>query len=137
MSAANDLLSNDQHAIKSASLITRTKGIFEVDVNDQTLYSKHHAGRHAEPGEALHLFEDRHRIELNSTDSEKTIFLQTARIKWGVIEPWGFPRCRRAVVNDKRFWVAVNMHVTPEPAQCSPRVGECALPNVCRLSWSR
>ena len=59
MSAANDLLSNYQHVIKSVSLITGSKGIFEVDVDDQTLFSKHHAGRHAEPGEVLRLFEER------------------------------------------------------------------------------
>jgi len=58
VSAANDLLSNYQHVIKSVSLITGSKGIFEVDVDDQTLYSKHKAGRHAEPGEVLRLFED-------------------------------------------------------------------------------
>ena len=58
MSAANDLLSNYQHVIKSVSLITGSKGIFEVDVDDQTLFSKHQAGRHAEPGEVLSLFED-------------------------------------------------------------------------------
>ena len=33
-----------------------TKGIFDLKVNGETLYSKHNTGRHAEDGEALRLF---------------------------------------------------------------------------------
>ena len=60
MSAASDLLSKYQHVIESLTLVTGTKGIFEVEVDGEVLYSKHATGRHAEPGEVLELFRDRY-----------------------------------------------------------------------------
>ena len=60
MSAANDLLSTYQHVIGSLTLVTGSKGVFDVEVDGEMLYSKHATGRHAEPGEVLELFRDRH-----------------------------------------------------------------------------
>jgi len=60
VSAASDLLSNYQHVIESLTLVTGVKGVFDVVVDDDVLYSKHATGRHAEPGEVLQLFRDRY-----------------------------------------------------------------------------
>ncbi len=59
MSAIDDLLSNYQHVIGSLTVVTGAKGVFDVRVDDDILYSKHQSGRHAEPGEILALFEER------------------------------------------------------------------------------
>ena len=40
------------------TLITGSKGVFDVLVNGEVLYSKTETGRHAEPGEVLALFTD-------------------------------------------------------------------------------
>ena len=60
MSAVNDLLSDYQHIIESLTLVTGGKGVFDVEVDGELLYSKHATGRHAEPGEVLGLFRDRY-----------------------------------------------------------------------------
>ena len=60
MSAANDLLSTYQHVIGSLTLVTGSKGVFDVEVDGDMLYSKHATGRHAEPGEVLELFRERY-----------------------------------------------------------------------------
>jgi selenoprotein W-related protein len=49
-------MSNYQHIIADLTLITGSKGIFDVRVNGEMLYSKHATGRHAEDGEVLALF---------------------------------------------------------------------------------
>ena len=66
MSAAHDLLRDYQHVIAELSLITGSKGIFDVIVDGETLYSKHGTGRHARPGEVLELFRTRYaqRVEV-------------------------------------------------------------------------
>lgn len=51
-------MSNYHHVIESFTLITGTKGAFEFTVDGQLLYSKRGLGRHAEPGEALRLFQE-------------------------------------------------------------------------------
>ena len=56
MSAARDLLADYQHVIDELRLVTGTKGVFDVVVDGQMLYSKGETGRHAEPGEVLDLF---------------------------------------------------------------------------------
>ncbi len=56
MSAAKDLLRDYQHVIAELHLITGSKGIFDVIVDGEMLYSKQSTGRHAEPGEVLELF---------------------------------------------------------------------------------
>ena len=58
MSAASDLLSSYQHVIGSLTLVTGTKGVFDVEVDGDMLYSKHATGRHAAPGEVLELFRE-------------------------------------------------------------------------------
>lgn len=60
MSAAADLLSNYQHVIESLTFVTGAKGIFDVTVDGDMLYSKHSTGRHADDGEVLALFTDKH-----------------------------------------------------------------------------
>jgi selenoprotein W-related protein len=59
VSAASDLLSSYQHVIDTLTFDTGTKGVFDVEVDGEVLYSKHATGRHAEPGEVLELFRDR------------------------------------------------------------------------------
>jgi predicted Rdx family selenoprotein len=56
VSAAHDLLHDYQHVIADLSLITGSKGVFDVIVDGKVLYSKHATGRHANPGEVLELF---------------------------------------------------------------------------------
>lgn len=60
MSAAHDLLHHYQHIIGSLSLVPGDKGIFDVTVDGEVLYSKRDRGRHAEPGEVLDLFVEQH-----------------------------------------------------------------------------
>ena len=60
MSAASDLLANYQHVIDTLTIDTGTKGVFDVEVDGEVLYSKHATGRHAEPGEVLTLFRERY-----------------------------------------------------------------------------
>lgn len=60
MSAAHDLLRDFQYVIAELRLITGSKGIFDVIVDGETLYSKHSTRRHAEPGEVLELFRTRY-----------------------------------------------------------------------------
>ncbi len=59
MSAVRDLLHDYQHVIAELTLVTGTKGVFDVEVDGELLYSKHATGRHAEPGEVLALFRER------------------------------------------------------------------------------
>ena len=56
MSAANDILARYQHIVRSLTLTTGSKGVFDVVVDGNTSYSKAQTGRHAEPGEVLDLF---------------------------------------------------------------------------------
>ncbi|GAB4148546.1 MAG: hypothetical protein Fur0021_08590 [Candidatus Promineifilaceae bacterium] len=51
-------MENYQHVIQSLTLITGSKGVFDVRVNDVLIYSKKQMGRHAEPGEILQIFAD-------------------------------------------------------------------------------
>jgi predicted Rdx family selenoprotein len=55
----HDLLHDYQHVIADVTLVTGSKGIFDVAVDGQLLYSKHATRRHAEPGEVLELFRQR------------------------------------------------------------------------------
>ena len=56
MSAANDLLHDYQHLIAELTFITGSKGVFDVEVDGELLWSKKRAGRHARPGEVLESF---------------------------------------------------------------------------------
>lgn len=60
MSAANDLLRDYQHVIRELTLVTGAKGVFDVVVDGEPLYSKHATGRHAEAGEVVRLFRERY-----------------------------------------------------------------------------
>lgn len=59
MSAAHDLLHHYQHVISSLTFVTGAKGVFDVEVDGELLFSKKAIGRHAEPGEVLELFRER------------------------------------------------------------------------------
>jgi predicted Rdx family selenoprotein len=54
----SDLLTNYQHVIEDLRLVMGSKGIFDVEVDGQMLFSKHAQGRHAGDGEVLQLFTD-------------------------------------------------------------------------------
>jgi selenoprotein W-related protein len=60
VSAARDLLHDYQHVIESLTLVTGSKGVFDVVVDGQPLYSKGATKRHAQPGEVLTLFRERY-----------------------------------------------------------------------------
>lgn len=60
MRAAHDLLHDYQHIIADLRLVMGSKGIFDVVVDGEMLYSKGATGRHAKPGEVLALFRDRY-----------------------------------------------------------------------------
>mgnify|MGYP003621353959 CR=1 len=50
-------MGNYHHLIESFTLITGSKGVFHFTVDRETIFSKKDIGRHAEPGEVLHLFQ--------------------------------------------------------------------------------
>jgi selenoprotein W-related protein len=58
VSATTDLLESYQHVIEDLTLITGDKGVFDVRVDGDLIYSKQESGRHAEPGEVLGLFRE-------------------------------------------------------------------------------
>ena len=60
MSAAHDLLNDYQHVIETLTLVTGSKGVFDVVVDGSPLYSKGAMGRHAQPGEVLALFREQY-----------------------------------------------------------------------------
>ena len=60
VSAARDLLHDYQHIIAELRLVTGAKGIFDVIVDGEIMYSKGITGRHASPGEVLELFRSRY-----------------------------------------------------------------------------
>lgn len=55
MSLTNDLLHELEPEIESIRLVPSDGGRYEISVNDKLVYSKLETGRHAEPGEVLHL----------------------------------------------------------------------------------
>jgi selenoprotein W-related protein len=59
VSTVKDLLHDYQHVIDELDVVTGGKGVFDVEVDGELLYSKHAEGRHAEPGEVLARFRDR------------------------------------------------------------------------------
>lgn len=58
MRAISDLIHDYQHVIVDVTLRMGEKGVFDVEVDGQLLFSKHAVKRHAEPGEVLQLFKD-------------------------------------------------------------------------------
>ena len=59
MRTVTDLLHDYQHVIDELAVVTGGKGVFDVEVDGEMLYSKHVEGRHAEPGEVVARFRDR------------------------------------------------------------------------------
>jgi selenoprotein W-related protein len=47
-----------QHIIDTVTLIMGSKGVFDVKVDEETIFSKKALGRHAQPGEVLQLFKE-------------------------------------------------------------------------------
>ena len=45
-----------QHKVDGLTLTPGPKGIFDVTVNGELVFSKYDKGRHAEPGELLEIF---------------------------------------------------------------------------------
>jgi predicted Rdx family selenoprotein len=60
VSTAEEILTNYQHIIESLTFTTGSKGVFDVTVDGESLYSKAATGRHANPGEVLELFKEHH-----------------------------------------------------------------------------
>ncbi len=58
MRTTADILHDYQHVVSELELVTGSSGVFDVEVDDQLLFSKRAAGRHAEPGEVLRLFRE-------------------------------------------------------------------------------
>ena len=56
MRVAEDLLGTYQHMIDALTLTPGPRGIFDVTVNGELIFSKHASGRHARPDEVLGLF---------------------------------------------------------------------------------
>ena len=56
MSAVADLLRDYQHVIEDLRLVTGSKGVFDVRVDGELIFSKHEVKRHAKPGEVHRLF---------------------------------------------------------------------------------
>lgn len=56
MSAAADLIGSYQHVISDLRFVMGAKGVFDVTVDGEILYSKHTENRHAEDGEVLERF---------------------------------------------------------------------------------
>jgi selenoprotein W-related protein len=56
VSATQDLLFHYQHVIDELRLVMGSKGVFDVRVDGELLYSKKAEGRHANPGEVLERF---------------------------------------------------------------------------------
>jgi selenoprotein W-related protein len=54
-----DLMHDYQHVIADLTLVTGSRGVFDVTVDGDLIYSKHATGRHAENGEVLGLFRQR------------------------------------------------------------------------------
>ncbi len=59
MGAVHDLLRHYQHVISEVTIVTGAKGVFDVEVDGELIYSKHQTRRHAKPGEVLELFRAR------------------------------------------------------------------------------
>ena len=64
MGAARDLIHDYQHIIDELTFVMGAKGVFDVVVDGEVLYSKHATGRHVESGEVLSLFRDRYAADV-------------------------------------------------------------------------
>lgn len=53
MRVTQELLSGHQHRLEALTLVTGSKGVFDVMVDGQLIWSKADHGRQANPGEVL------------------------------------------------------------------------------------
>ncbi len=53
MRVAQEVLSNYQHVIDEVKLVTGARGVFDVTVDGQRVYSKQQTGRFPDEGEVL------------------------------------------------------------------------------------
>ena len=56
MRTVEELLQHYPHVIDDVTVVTGSKGVFDVEIDGRVLYSKKLTGRHARPGEVLELF---------------------------------------------------------------------------------
>ncbi len=59
MRTVHDLIHDYQHIIAELTLVMGSKGVFDVEVDGEVLFSKKAIGRHAKDGEVLRLFRQR------------------------------------------------------------------------------
>lgn len=59
MRTVGDLLHDYQHVIADLTVVMGAKGVFDVEVDGELIYSKYQTGRHAKDGEVLRLFRER------------------------------------------------------------------------------
>ena len=57
-------MTNYQHVIDEIRLVMGAKGVFDVVVDGEVLFSKDHEKRHAEPGEVLEGFRERYAADV-------------------------------------------------------------------------
>jgi selenoprotein W-related protein len=53
-----DLIHDYQNVIADVTLVMGSKGVFDVEVDGELIYSKHATRRHADDGEVLRLFRE-------------------------------------------------------------------------------
>ena len=58
MRVVNELLSNYQHVIEDLRLITGSRGIFDVRIDGELVYSKDKTQCHISEGEILEIFDN-------------------------------------------------------------------------------
>jgi selenoprotein W-related protein len=57
VAVVDELMSNYQHVINNLTLVTGTKGVFDIRVDDRLIFSKQNIQmRHTHPGEIVELF---------------------------------------------------------------------------------
>jgi len=59
MQVTGELLANYQHVIDRLELVMGSKGVFEVKMDGELIFSKKALHRHPEPGETVQLFKER------------------------------------------------------------------------------
>lgn len=69
MSTVRDLLGGHRHIIGELRIIGGDKGVFDVTVDGEVLFSKHVEGRHADPGEVLRRFAERYAHDVHPEPS--------------------------------------------------------------------
>jgi len=60
--AATSIIKNFQHSIDRLVLIPGTKGIFDVKINDELVFSKQQIKRFPNEGELINIIENKHAI---------------------------------------------------------------------------